>query len=86
MQVRVFERYIPLIILDILSQFNLSTRGWNSLTYPVFFKDKSVISSTPTYFENKESPIICYKYNASICSTLLTILNLILKLLFLQVI
>ena len=38
MQVRVFERYIPLIILDILSQFNLSTRGWNSLTYPVFLK------------------------------------------------
>ena len=33
------------------------------------FKDKSVISSIPTYFENKESPIICYKYNKPICST-----------------
>ena len=25
------------------------------------FNDKSVISSFPTYFENKESPFICYK-------------------------
>ena len=33
------------------------------------FKDKSVISSIPTYFENKESPIICYKYNKPIRST-----------------
>ena len=33
------------------------------------FKDKSVISSIPTYFKNKESPIICYKYNKPIRST-----------------
>ena len=33
------------------------------------FKDKSVISSIPTYFENKESPINCYKYNKPILST-----------------
>ena len=33
------------------------------------FKDKSVISSIPTYFENKESPIICYMYNKPIRST-----------------
>ena len=32
-------------------------------------KDKSVISSIPTCFENKESPIICYKYNKPIRST-----------------
>ena len=36
---------------------------------PSIFKDKSVISSIPTYFENKESPIICYKYNKPIRST-----------------
>ena len=29
------------------------------------FKDKSVISSIPTYFEIKESPFICNKYNNS---------------------
>ena len=32
------------------------------------FKDKSVISSIPTYFENKEPPIICCKYNKPIRS------------------
>ena len=36
---------------------------------PSIFKDKSVISSIPTYFENKESPIICYTYNKPIRST-----------------
>ena len=39
------------------------------ITLPSIFKDKSVISSIPTYFENKESPAICYKYNKHICST-----------------
>ena len=29
----------------------------------------AVISSIPSYFENKESPIICYKYNKPIRST-----------------
>ena len=32
-------------------------------------KEKSVISSITIYFENKESPIICYKYNKPIRST-----------------
>ena len=39
------------------------------------FKDKSAISSFPTYFENKESPMICYKYNTPIRSNDLTIIN-----------
>ena len=39
------------------------------INLPSIFKDKSVISSIPTYFENKESPIICYKYNKPICIT-----------------
>ena len=30
------------------------------INLPCIFKDKSVISSIPTYFENKESPMICY--------------------------
>ena len=29
---------LKLIILDILSKFNFSTRGLNSLTYPIHFK------------------------------------------------
>ena len=39
------------------------------INLPGIFKDKSVISSIPTYFENKESLIICYKYNKPIRST-----------------
>ena len=38
-------------------------KGIELINLPSIFKDKSVLSSTPTYFENKESPIICYKYN-----------------------
>ena len=34
------------------------------------FKDNSVISSIPNYFNNSETPIICYKYNNPIRSTI----------------
>ena len=34
------------------------------------FKDGLVISSIPNYFNNSETPIICYKYNKSIRSTI----------------
>ena len=34
------------------------------------FKDNSVISSIPYYFNNSETPIICYKYNKPIRSTI----------------
>ena len=44
-------------------------KGIEFINLPSIFKDKSVISSIPTYFENKESPMICYKYNKSIRST-----------------
>ena len=38
-------------------------KGIEFINLPSKFKDKSVISSIPTYFQNKESPIVCYKYN-----------------------
>ena len=44
-------------------------KGIEFINLPSIFKDKSVISSIPTYFENKESPMICYKYNKHIRST-----------------
>ena len=44
-------------------------KGIELINLPSIFKDKSVISSIPTYFENKESPIICYRYNKPIRST-----------------
>ena len=34
------------------------------------FKDNSVISSIPNYFNNSGIPIICYKYNTPIRSTI----------------
>ena len=49
--------------------------GFELINLPSIFKDWSVISSIPTYFENKESRIICYKYNKPIRSTVLTVLN-----------
>ena len=44
-------------------------KGIEFINLPSIFKDTSVISSIPTYFENNESPIICYKYNKPIRST-----------------
>ena len=34
------------------------------------FKDNLVISSFPNYFDNSETPIICYKYNNPIRFTI----------------
>ena len=34
------------------------------------FKDNLAISSIPNYFNNSETPIICYKYNKPIRSTI----------------
>ena len=34
------------------------------------FKDNLVISSIPNYFNNSETPILCYKYNKPIRSTI----------------
>ena len=44
-------------------------KGIEFIYLPSIFKDKSFIYFSPTYFENKESPIICYKYNKPIRST-----------------
>ena len=44
-------------------------KGIKFINLPSIFKDKSINFSVPTYFENKESPIICYKYNKPIRST-----------------
>ena len=44
-------------------------KGIEFINLPSIFKDKSVISSIPTCFENTEPPFICYKYNKPIRST-----------------
>ena len=41
-------------------------KGIDFIDLPSIFQDKSVIQSIPTYFQNSEPPIICYKYNKPI--------------------
>ena len=55
-------------------------KGIEFINLPSIFKDKSVISSIPTYFENKESPIICYKYNKPIRSSVFNYYKLVTEL------
>ena len=46
-------------------------KGIEFVDLPSIFRDNTVVSSIPSYFENTESPIICYKYNNQIRNTLL---------------
>ena len=46
------------LILILRSSINAILSKFHSLT-----KDNSVILSIPNYFNNSETPIICYKYN-----------------------
>ena len=50
---------------------------------PSIFRDNTVESSIPDYFENKEPPIICYKYNKTIMSTIIFNFNKLLLILIL---
>ena len=36
-------------------------KGVEFINLPSIFRDNTIISSIPSYFENTESPIICYK-------------------------
>ena len=45
-------------------------KGIEFINLHSIFKDNSVISSIPNYFNNSETPIICYKYNKPIRSTI----------------
>ena len=44
-------------------------KGIEFIDLPSIFKDRSVTSSIPSYFQNSEPPIICYKYNKPIRNT-----------------
>ena len=56
-------------INDILSKFH-SLIGIEFIDLHSIFKDNLVISSIPNYLNNSETPIICYKYNKPIRSTI----------------
>ena len=40
-------------------------KGIEFIDLPSILRDNTVESSIPDYFENKEPPLICYKYNQS---------------------
>ena len=47
-----------------------TNKGIEFIDLHSIFKDNSVISSIPNCFNNSETPIICYKYNKPIRSTI----------------
>ena len=59
-------------------------KGIEFINLPSIFKDRSVTSSIPAYFQNSEPPIICYKYNKPIRNTVFNSINLFLILTFMQ--
>ena len=61
---------LRLTINDILSKFHSLTKVLSFFYLHSIFKDNLVISSIPNYFNNSETPIICYKYNKPIRSTI----------------
>ena len=57
-------------------------KGIDFIDLPSIFRDNTVESSIPDYFENREPPIICYKYNKSIRSTIFNFNKLVANLEF----
>ena len=52
-------------------------KGIEFIDLPSIFKGNSVISFISTYFENTETPMICYKYNKPIRNTILNFNKLV---------
>ena len=55
-------------------------KGIDFINRPSIPKDRSVTSSFPDYFEKEEPPILCFKYNKPIWSTLFYFNNFVLDL------
>ena len=49
-----------------LTKIPLINKGIDFIDLPSIFRDNTVESSIPDYFENKKPPIICYKNNKPI--------------------
>ena len=52
-------------------------KGIEFIDLPSIFRDNNVISAIPSYFENTDSPFICYKYNKPIRNTILNFNKLV---------
>ena len=68
---------LKLTTLDTSSKFHIINKGIEFIDLPSIFRDNNVISAIPSYFENTESPIICYKYNKPIRNTILNFNKLV---------
>ena len=60
----------PYIDSEIYNIRHFINKGIEFINLPSIFKDKFVISSIPTYFENKESPIIIIPRLAPVLKTI----------------
>ena len=74
--------FVRTLILNInhIRHFNkipFINKGIEFIDLPSIFRDNNVISAIPSYFENTESPIICYKYNKPIRNTILNFNKLV---------
>ena len=56
--------------IRLINKIPFINKGIDFIDLPSIFRDNTVESSIPDYFENKEPPIICYKYNKPIRSTI----------------
>ena len=52
-------------------------KGMEFIDLHSIFKDNTVISSIPNYYNNSETTIICYKYNKPCRSSMLTLIKLL---------
>ena len=75
-----------LFVLTLITEINhirhfiklpVINKGIEFIDLPSIFRDTNVISAIPSYFENAESPIICYKYNKPIRNTILNFNKLV---------
>ena len=60
-------------------------KGIDFLDQPSIFRNNTVESSIPNYFENKESLFLCYKYNKPIRSIIFNFNKLIMTLILMQI-
>ena len=64
-------------ITNALHKILFINKGIEFIDIPSIFKDRSVTSSIPTYFQNSEPPIISYKYNKPIRNTVINFNKLV---------
>ena len=79
--------FVHLLILNLITlegtsrqrsfiKITFINKGIDFIDLPSIF-NKSVIQSIPTYFQNSEPPIICYKYNKPIRNTIFNFYKLV---------